>query len=764
MSTAITAAVVRVSDVLVEYVDEDSEEWTLHPYLYCTGLIRGVAPTVSVATLVWQFGHISTPGATNVYTEPLDLRGKFVCVQYEVPGIPSGTETKTWYGFVPDEQRQDWPEETTEVEATQPSGGDQVFEASGLEWFLAGAQVIGLSSKQAELQIRPRTYNSGAGGGNREISLARRANRLAIDEEAEDPYAELKFDYTADAIEWDAAAIVKHLLREHGPRDKDDDYKPIEFVLDEDAIGFLSWYQPTVDNIERSTLAAVLDQVIDRNRGLVWWVDVGTVNDELKAIVRVNSAFDEEVEIDEDEDIVVPPNAHLHHWPDASVEEPTAEVAKLAELFTAYLEPIQFGRSQATHYDRVRVRGALRTTTFSASTTIGEIAGGTTPIFIAILNGWTSEQEEDYWKGAETLVEDYASLTAKEKAGKNDHVRRGTQFEKVYSHFLVTQGNDPSDDEDGYKLWPTFEGITTTITGSIDWSLYRRRLRLSRTTPMLSGATYEMPQYASPPDPDHGEDFVRPFAALNVPADSDVDQGWRFVDKLSRRVVEVVTLDDEDVEQRFSHQFKTNFAFGVRPSDLGFILEARGGMQHAMAGPIGPPEEYEEPSHYPREYPLLTPGLWLPDIVATMTIELDGYCEAIWPEGDIEASPIRELPVYIDKRARFDWMVRGTVYDIGAEAELLQATTAGAIRDDRKLCQSLAKLAHAWYDSTRAQVTLVSEALLEPWGVGDLLVEVGTNEAAQDVNAVLTQIQHDFTAGRTTLHFSFPELDFTSLA
>lgn len=764
MSTAITAAVVRVSDVLVEYVDEDSEEWTLHPYLYCTGLIRGVAPTVSVATLVWQFGHISTPGATNVYTEPLDLRGKFVCVQYEVPGIPSGTETKTWYGFVPDEQRQDWPEETTEVEATQPSGGDQVFEASGLEWFLAGTQVIGLSSKQAELQIRPRAYNSGAGGGNREISLARRANRLAIDEEAEDPYAELKFDYTADAIEWDAAAIVKHLLREHGPRDKDDDYKPIEFVLDEDAIGFLSWYQPTVDNIERSTLAAMLDQVIDRNRGLVWWVDVGTVNDELKAIVRVNSAFDEEVEIDEDEDVVVPPNAHLHHWPDASVEAPDPDVAALATLLSSYLQPIHIGRSLAANYDRVRVRGALRTTTFTAADTSGIPTGGDTAIYMGIQEGWTSTEQDDYWRGAADLDAGYVSLTAKEKAAKNDRVRQSVKFERVYSHFLIAPFVDPTDDVDGYKIWPTFDGITTTITGSIDWTEFSRHMRLCRVTPMVSGGAYEMPQYASPPDPDHGEDFVRPFAAFLFPTDDSVDIGWRFVDKLSRRVLEVVTLDDEDAEQRFAHQCKANFALGVLPSDLGFTLAARGGMSHAMAGPIGPPEEYEEPSNYPREYPLVTPGLWRAPTLATLTVELPAYCEAVWPEGDILASPIRELPLYIGGRARFDWMIRGTVYDLGYDAAPLQATMAGALRDDRKLCQSIAKLAHSWYQSTRAQLTLASEALLEPWGVGDLLVEVGTNEAAQDVNAVLTQIQHDFTAGRTTLHFSFPELDFTSLA
>lgn len=748
--------------------------WTWQPHLIVGTLTRGVSPTLSQMSLTWRFGttsrnYIGLSPDPMEYVAPIDLRGKYVLIECDELSI-------AWIGFVPDHAVVDWNYETDDEDAQRPVGGNQQFTAVGLEYFLGRQQVSGTSSRNADRSKRPYGYNCGNGDG-RDVDRAKRGNREPPTDDptdafevpgGDDAYDPLAFSFETAAIEWRADAIVKHLLAEHCPRDGDDDPAPIVYQLDDAAIPFLRWYKPTV-KVEGRSLLQILDDVIDRRRGLVWWIETEVVEgegedpDTFVAKLKVNSANPTDTmlppEMDPPEDPLptVPANSNQQ-----TIEDPAAYPT---------LEPIPIKYSGPRKYHRVRCRGARSTSTYSAVGAVVE-TGVDGYVFAHDVDGvfesdWSGADQDAYAAGVRPSLDApnqavYDAMDEKDQQKWNDRYRQSSRFERVFRYFSVdaTSGN----------LQPIFEPSTGSIVGYLHPE--RRVLRVQRQTAMKTD--YDYADATNPTKAatiENGEEFVRPFAMVYLPKGAgfvpttlgevvpgdettSTDGGWRFLHNITSHAETGFPIGGSE-EAVFEQKFSPDFSLTPISGEPGLILSAHGGMAHALM--MGVSEEGFAPSKY-------SGGFAWGAILVTVTSEWENYCEAIWPNNAIDASPIEELLVQIGDRARFDWLAEGTVYDLNEHGHPKQVATAGALRDDRKLCEQIAKLAYNWYGTERAEMTLSFGSLEEPFGLGVLITTVATGAAQRTVNAVVTQITHDMHNGRTTIQCGFGELNFTGFA
>lgn len=740
-------------------------------HLIVAELQLGLAPTMTQATLAWNFGDMSRLDPAGVeseamdYRKPLDLAGRFVWIHVE-------TDTPLdWVGYIRDEARVNWAEEEYDPGGSPDPlprrifGGDQTYTAYGLEYFLAREQVTGTSSRQADRNRRPHTYNTGCGDG-RDLDVAKRANKAPSSEDLSyiAPFENTvlpEFDFTTDAVEWAARFVIMHLLLEHGPRDHADALAPLKFLLHDDAHIFLNWYKPTVGELEGRTLWKILDEIIDQRRGLVWWLacEEHTVefggDPELVAVIHVTSIATSAVTLPDG--ALLPAALSI-----ATIDDPNA-----LEL----LEPVTIFRDGSRRYDRVRVRGARRTTTFSAQgpSVVTTVAAYAYPVLppngpeSSFAPAWSSDDEDDYVVGVRpTLAAPdqaiYDAMTEDEKQIWNDRFRQNERFERVFRYYDVTLAAQMS---------PVIQQSTGSVTGWIPAD--GRVVRLQARTPLRVNT-----DYADATEPTvngaitAGDEFVKPFVVGYLPTGAGFlpttlgemiagepptssDGGWRFMHHLSSHKERGFTLGEDSVTDWVGK----NVFLAIASGGAGFILRPGGSMAHALA-PALPPEF--APSSYGGR------GVGWSSMLITASVEWEAYCEGVHPDVAPTAAPIEELLIRIGERARFDYVQLGTVYDLDEHGHVKQVAVAGAIRDDRKLCETVAQLAFQWYGSERAQVTLAMRKTQQPVTVGDLVTAIGTDDAQETVNAIVSQVTHRLEEGGTTIHCNFPELDFADFA
>lgn len=704
-------------------------DWTVAPHLICRGFTHGVGPTMSQAAFLWRYGaltrgHNDSPDGVFTVVAPLDVLDKFVRIEFE--DAASG-KSIDWVGVFKDDGYAEWCDSDAE-----PSG-DQELVAYGLEYFLDRQPISGRSSREADRGIRPYSYNTGAGAG-RDVEWAKRGNK--------DP-GDYAFSFEDDAVEWEAWNIGLHLLAEHGPRNQDDVEKPLPFILHPDAEPFLNWYYPTVA-VEGRTLLQVLDELIDRRRGLIWWIQVEDFAAELSAVIYVSSTATAVLALPNDAEL--PPAATI-----VTFDDPGDQVL---------LEPPQIAYPGSRRYDRVRVRGARRTSTFSALGTVfgdgGASYGCPLQIYSLIEPTWDATDNTDYHAAASGLLAEYSGLADDEKAARNDRYRQGSQFYRVYRQFSLNMQGASGD----ASICPIIAQGTGSIVGSLE--VTRRSVRLLSKTLLKAGFDYADALNPTPRgNADYGAEFIPPFLLTYVPATTETpttlgdggsnpDGGWRRTQDANTAKEK---MDGGEFRLRYSYHPR------VAAGEPGFRIEG---------GPVNHMLDTSE-SNYDGSDPLIGPSRHQPEcywgsLLITATAEMDCYCEAVWPAGEITAAPIEELLVQLSDRIRHDWLQKGTVYDLNERGSPVQVQDGGAIQDDRYLCETIARLAHQWYSTERATVTLQFRGAVIPFNVGDLVTTIGTGAAQRTVNATVSQLTHNLEDGETTIHLGFAELDFSQLA
>lgn len=760
--------------------------WTAEPDFHSVTLLEGLAPTIDQATLVWPFGNLV--GVDGARAEPLDIEGKYVRIEFlETDG---STVTKTWYGYIADRAQTSF--DLQQIPASDPPEyrwkyGDQTWIAYGLEWFLGRQTVAGPTSENADRQYRAIGYNVGVGDG-RDLDTAKRGNMHATN----DPPT---FDFSDDAIEWDAWSIVRHLLANQCPRDHADNPAPADWVVAASAEPFLNWYHPTVQ-VEHMSLLTVLERVIDRNRGLIWWLQINALGE---IELQVSSSAPSPVTL-----------------PDASELPEALAKALLYHDASMHADAPQITRDGARRYDRVRVRGARRTCTFTAigpDTLPNALGHYDFPIDIhsRLVPAWDSSLASQYVEalahddGGGPVDPDYASYDDAEKAMRNDAYRRREEFAGVFTHFKVVFGQTNAE-----PLSPDINPETGSILG-YHTEITRRSVRLMRNTQLIAGVSYAD---ATAPVANRGADVGEeprppmlfcflPRGTGNIPITfgqvsstipglpaTSSDAGWRFAELLTDYLETVFEVGDVHPPTTYTYRAPTNFEMRILEGDAGVWITPAGGQPpHRLDFQFATPAAYE-PTRTPASF-------FYGDLAVTVTAEWDAFCEATYPLANLpEDVPLNELVIIIGERARFDWLAEGTVYDIDRNGVPLQVQTGGALRDDRALCEQIARLAVAWYGEERATVTWSGElgkstAAWYAWkfltigklitgvqyveggvmvdGDGVTLVDgngipLGVGEPLETVNASISQIHYDLSRGTIGISAGFAEIDFGQIA
>ena len=724
--------------------------------LRCNSLTRLTGPRVDTAELVWEFGHLTRIGTESeqTYVAPRsDLVGKFVRIRIE--NGPLAADLR-WTGYILAESIERWSQQDDGAGAQRLRGGTQTFTVVGLEWFLEQKQVVGTSSLMADRQKRQVPYNGGAGDG-RSADTSKRGNKASDS---------LAFDFSSSSVEWTATEICQHLLSNHAPRNHDNATRPVAYELHWTGEPYLQWYKPTLA-VEGRSLLDILGELIPENRGLVFWFE---------------NYYD--VQGFEEEEVVL--RLFVSSAAGASIHLPNGQTLLAARRIQANFQPDTIGSANPIklaqpegRYDFVRVWGARRTSTFTVKgadvdgTADRSYDFGNYPIKSTFAGNWSITPQQAYTIGVRDTYADYASLEDAEKADRNDIYRRRSRFERVFRHFefTIVGGTDA-------PLSPIIQQDTQSITGDIA-PTSPDVLRMLRTTMLRASSTYE--DATAPVAEEETEELRPPFAMVYLPRATGAafipttlgqftpgapatttDGGFRFAHDLGK--TKEVGFDTAHAGDAPNLERKYSFNIGLTPQSAGpgFVLDVRGGMPHTIGGVI----DGFEPSRHARE-------LQYHSLLVTITCEWDAYCEGTYPNAvPNPAEPVRELLIRIGDRARFDWLAKGTIYDIGEDGHPLQVQTGGALRDDRILCQSIAQLAHEWYSTPRRGFAISFGTLVHPFdgnayqsgGLGTLIQNVGTGAAAIECNAVITTLTYNLQDDKLTAHASVSDFDVEAVA
>lgn len=673
------------------------DAWALHPHMICTKLAMAAMPTIDSASLSWRSGEMQQLDSnTNVTVNALDLVGSYVRIEAAELNID-------WVGYI--------VTEGDSRHADHDVGGerktfwrDQAFTAVGIEWFLTRVQVSSTAyydnGGDPEYVQRPVGFNTGFGDG-RSTAIAARGNKDTRDDLfAKDP------DHAED---WDALQVVDHLLKHHGPVDQGGDFAPLEFAThDSEADDYLKWYKPVV-RTEGRTVFDLLNQVIDHQRGLVWWIELD------QAVPLANQQFDIKISSSLAASISIPGGGTI-----------PAAVTSLPYNFDQDIHVNQSSTNQdeSQRYDRIKYRGARRTTTMTNS-----VADGNTE------KSWKAEVETDY-KAAEGV-----------NADKNDRYRRANKFQRVYQAFRIPASWDgkAGDGQGSEKKFvsPLLPPGSTSIIDGEPFNIHG--MRLLRTMPIKAGFDYDdatnpvsnLPENTKPEN-------LQPFALAKH------DSKFVFLDRSAGHI------DETESE---SKQLKTSAVLTPSPTEPGFTLRVGSNLPHALAK-----------GHFDTGEPAgtaskVTPEIDYEDMLFTICCEWDSYCEGSWPTAVPSAVPVQELVVYVGDRYRLDWLAKHTVYDIDNQGVPQTVTTGGPLQDDRRILEDLARLAFNWYQQPRSTLDISFSNLQQPIELGTLITTIGTpgDPTEQTINATVTQIVHDLENGKTTMTAGYAELDFGGL-
>lgn len=322
-------------------------DWVDSLDLICVDLVRGIAPTIDTANLVFEFGIID-----GAYVPPADYLGKFVRIL--APAL-----SLDWVGVIVSEEMDRGPIDETPTEE-KVLHGTQRFQAVGPEWFLARETInhAYIADPPQEIDRMP-GFNMGFGAG-RDGPYASTPNRSLFG---------LGFAAQANLnFTWGALDIVRYLLDRHQPFDHVGGRKPCDYILSEAAEEFLVELEPIVP-AHGLSVWSVLQTVIDPRRGLHWWTEYDHALE--ACVIHVSSGAVDPVDF--------PSGATL----------PAALTQVTLPAQSDVQRRVRVRHRRDKQYDRVIVRGAPR----RAVMTVGFHNETLEP-------GWEGAEEDDYKSAA----------------------------------------------------------------------------------------------------------------------------------------------------------------------------------------------------------------------------------------------------------------------------------------------------------------------------------------------------------------------------
>lgn len=699
---------------------------------------------VSEATLSMRIGEgVFQLGDTGFRDhQPVDLTGKFVRLSIN---ILDALKSHVWIGYIKG-MAQDrsavkpgGTPSTPDPDENKLTGRQQLFECVGLEYFLGRVQIDSAVVREglgADVRIqRAMTFN-----GDRSVSYdndtSKRGNRFTLPQfdtegnpETDADNEDFAFSNGAQpGVLWSAKDIVRHVLRYHTPRNKANEPAPCPYrlmyddgeILSTDDQSILAGIYPTIHS-ERKTVLEILNEAIDRRRGVCWWLETPeTAAGLVVAMIRVASGATSAIDLPGGG--TMPVNADRQTFNlDGQLD---------ADDFTLL-------KDRARCYDQIVARGARMTTTMTVSTADGTLEPD-----------WSAALETAYKAGG-------GGATAYLK----DNYRRDEKFGPVYSWFRIphdwdgTVGNGFGSGTPSPAM-PTLSPSGTPVGDPVPLSMHG--LRLLTSTRLLVGYNYassagspsaihEIPTGSTP-------DMMRPFAFFIYPPAGGGAVIGRLADKLQGQPGPVGDLTE-------------SYHVTIQQNTPGIILRATGGRQHKLAGDSWTGTGTATTAYTP-ELDYTSGGSYDVILAATVTAEVDKYAEAVYPanlDHVPEGKPVEKLTLYLGDKYRLDYLANETVLFIDHESDGTDDVvfaTGGVIRNDQPQLQDIARMAYEWYKLGRQPIAVTFKHCNNVFRLGMLITTIGEGSTLVNVNTVVTSIRFDLLRGRMTVSTDEAELSF----
>lgn len=700
-----------------------SYPWVLSPYLRCNRAQWMLAPGTGSAELSWRYGMFKpAEAAAKDLFLPDDGRRRYVKIVFENTAHTIGgtLSNLTWYGIVNG--------------VGSRAGGVQLGAAGYYETGIQTIQCVGLEKILDDTPIRTSawelqgsryyvdrglTFNAaradGTPGGNC-APFPRWVDNLPL-------FSGTPID---DDLFWTTPAMLQYLVAYHGPRDASG--FPLPLTLDISNVFFELMAngnnRPEVHTNGR-TLRHLINQLLPHQRFASWKLDVDETSNAM--IVRGVSLTGDTIVLPTGDMII----ANARRWA-LDIDQSRSD-GNLLVL------------SHAEAVDRCIVRGALGTSTFTISYADSSLAAG-----------YSDAEKTDYDTGATGTAPFIAADPDWDAMNKlHDERRARDDVKMVYARFILPLfWNLIAKNGEGAGAGSNIFPLTSETFG---FKPYNRELFIEPYTALREGYGYTAlfngaGNSVAPVKLTAGPFNNRPPLVLfKIPAsgldasDLAANPRWTYGDKIGLESVYESTPDDP--------AYTWSVHVTVPKKDRGIVLRVTGDKQHIIAGTDYTPKD---------EDGLYTPWDWK-QMVATVTVKWDYFCEGTWPpKAALPAQDyIREVILDAGDEYRLDWLVPQTVIGLQSDGKLDRAASGGWIQDDRKRLEDRARLAFAWYGIERRCIEVATSKINGSIKLGDYIYTAGA-QIPHLVNTVVTAMQIDCGPGTESSKPALPILKYTT--
>lgn len=379
--------------------------------------------------------------------------------------------------------------------------------------------------------------------------------------------------------------------------------------------------------------------------------------------------------------------------------------------------------------DQVVVQGGKRRSVFSVkfndeSTYTGQIKGEA---------DWDTSLEEEY-EEAGSGEANYPAARGKRRAW-HELWRASTKYRDVFSKFRII-ATEAIPTSDGYKVAPF-------------------SVRILPSLPLLQNGDYSgtrintgLEQF----DDSSREDYMQPIAFLRIkpkhnPEQEVPDTTWVDASKLGQN------SDVTNTDKKHDHDFSCDFR--ATGEDASFRLEVNRAPQHVIATKEG---LTGDGNFDPRDEDKARGEITWREMVATVAVEDDRYCQVVWPAATAGDFLKRTLLINAGNDYRQDFVAQGTALDVDQNTgDLIVNEVGGFYRDDTSKLMSIATRAAEYYTTVRNMLRLRctyqyprttylnNDSQESPFRLGSFLISIKHGSVTNVIlNSVVTQYSVDF--------------------
>jgi hypothetical protein len=714
-----------------------ADDWTERPFLFCDFATFTASPQVASAGFSRRYGVGMRQGEQQFdQVDALDPIGHWVKVAIDC----GGDEPRNWYGRIGEDVRNVAGATFGNDDERVPHGA-QGFIAYGLEALLMRQPIVDcwvLQSDRSEKRLgramEINAPNAVADVGNCSKQPGPRGTRIF----AQSHSAE-------HAVAWSTRKILWYLLRYHTPLaiDGPGAQQEIEWGIDmtDASYRYLSDSDGPRVRLHGRTVKQVLDELLDRRRGLGYTVRIDPNND--KAVVIRPFTFAEQ-------DIDLPGGEVL----EANRSQKTIDFDRSIDVDLASIR-----KSSAQTYERaIAVGQRVR------------CVGTFSKLDENLDQDWTAATAQLYNAGSPAAADPDVATDFDQKMNLHRDYRAGDQFTRVYSYFRIPSDWDGqvNDGEDGRGGGDLFPYVSLGVDQKTEAVWYVPELRVEQDLPLWEGRDYSdvaVLQGGDGDNPDSAGDERLPPLVFLKQADSlhadpstetNPDGPWPYVQvELMAAANEIPGMGDDEGRK---------FCCSVRPqqSAPGLVLKVMGAPQYAIASAdFRPADDSDE---------LYGDYDWQDNLMATVSLAADYHITATWPKGAPQGiDALRTLTIDARAVAGCTWIQLHTVVGLDDQGFPKRAENGAFLRDDRPILRDIARLAFEWYGTERQILTFGVKRLTDMLDVGDLITEVGADETLEPIRTVVTEARYDFAQNErdinhTTFQTQWAELDVLQLA